>query len=112
MGKDGKVESGDELLEVNGKKLLGLFHSDVVAILKKLPKFVQLVCSRPLLREPLTLYKKNTANSSATNFALERLVKTESDCSIGHTVTAGAAVSSRAPRPQTDAMDVISTEVQ
>ena len=39
--------SGDELLEVNGRKLLGLYHADVVTILKELPMDVRLVCARP-----------------------------------------------------------------
>ena len=34
VGQNGKLQSGDELLEVNGKKLLGLYHGDVVGILK------------------------------------------------------------------------------
>ena len=46
VGQNGKLVSGDELLEVNGKKLLGLYHSDVVAILKDLPMHVRIVCAR------------------------------------------------------------------
>ena len=34
VGQNGSLASGDELLEVNGRKLLGLYHADVVTILK------------------------------------------------------------------------------
>lgn len=40
------MKSGDELLEVNGQKLLGIRHVEVVKILKELPNAVRLVCSR------------------------------------------------------------------
>ena len=30
VGQNGRLQSGDELLEVNGRKLLGLYHTDVV----------------------------------------------------------------------------------
>ena len=40
VGQNGRLHSGDELLEVNGRKLLGLYHTDVVAILKDLPMFL------------------------------------------------------------------------
>merc|ERR1719225_1327565 len=46
VGQNGKLKSGDELLEVNHQKLLGLYHSDVVAILKDLPVHVRIVCAR------------------------------------------------------------------
>ena len=31
VGQNGRLQSGDELLEVNGRKLLGLYHTDVVS---------------------------------------------------------------------------------
>ncbi|VEN56913.1 unnamed protein product, partial [Callosobruchus maculatus] len=46
VGKDGTLQSGDELLEVNGVQLMGLNHLDVVSILKQLPNSVCLVCAR------------------------------------------------------------------
>ncbi|KAK5649101.1 hypothetical protein RI129_003993 [Pyrocoelia pectoralis] len=46
VGQHGKLGSGDELLEVNGQKLLGIKHVEVVKILKSLPNTVRLVCSR------------------------------------------------------------------
>ena len=48
VGQNGSLVSGDELLEVNGRQLLGLYHADVVAILKELPRDVRLVCARPV----------------------------------------------------------------
>lgn len=43
VGQNGRLMSGDELLEVNGRKLLGLYHADVVTILKELPVNVRSV---------------------------------------------------------------------
>ena len=41
VGQNGRLQSGDELLEVNGRKLLGLYHTDVVGILKVREAFVE-----------------------------------------------------------------------
>ncbi|XP_067886840.1 multiple PDZ domain protein isoform X13 [Heterodontus francisci] len=49
VGRNGKLYSGDELLEVNGLPLLGQNHKDVVSILKDLPISVTMVCCRPIL---------------------------------------------------------------
>ncbi|CAG5122445.1 unnamed protein product, partial [Candidula unifasciata] len=46
VGLNGRLKSSDELLEVNGKLLLGLNHVSVVDILKDLPQNVRLVCAR------------------------------------------------------------------
>ncbi|XP_018562812.1 uncharacterized protein LOC108904661 [Anoplophora glabripennis] len=46
VGRNGILQSGDELLEVNGIQLLGLNHLEVVSILKQLPNFVSIVCAR------------------------------------------------------------------
>ncbi|XP_071490344.1 multiple PDZ domain protein-like [Diadema antillarum] len=46
VGKTGLLAGGDELLEVNGMRLLGLKHDEVVKILKDLPQHVRLVCAR------------------------------------------------------------------
>ncbi|CAK8685544.1 unnamed protein product [Clavelina lepadiformis] len=48
VGSNGCLQIGDELLEVNENKLLGLNHVEVVVILKELPLYVQMVCARPL----------------------------------------------------------------
>ena len=47
VGRNGLLKPGDELLEVNGNRLHGLNHVEVVVILKELPLFVQIVCARP-----------------------------------------------------------------
>ncbi|XP_012945691.1 patj homolog, partial [Aplysia californica] len=46
VGLNGTLKSSDELLEVNGRRLLGLNHVNVVEILKDLPQHVRLVCAR------------------------------------------------------------------
>ncbi|KAM9330677.1 multiple PDZ domain protein-like [Gastrophryne carolinensis] len=48
VGRNRKLYSGDELLEVNGISLLGKNHKDVVNILKELPVSVTMVCCRPV----------------------------------------------------------------
>ncbi|XP_076347110.1 patj homolog isoform X2 [Tachypleus tridentatus] len=48
VGQNGKLRTGDELLEVNGKKLYGLNYVGVVSTLKELPSDVRLVCARNL----------------------------------------------------------------
>ncbi|XP_043917171.1 multiple PDZ domain protein isoform X3 [Protopterus annectens] len=48
VGRSGKLNSGDELLEVNGISLLGQNHKDVVSVLKELPINVTVVCCRSL----------------------------------------------------------------
>lgn len=46
VGRAGQLLGGDELLEVNGRRLLGLNHVEVVSILKDLPISVRIVCAR------------------------------------------------------------------
>ena len=46
VGLNGVLRSGDELVEVNGRQLLGLDHRDVVNTLKDLPLNVEMVCAR------------------------------------------------------------------
>uniref|UniRef100_A0A182WLG8 Multiple PDZ domain protein n=1 Tax=Anopheles minimus TaxID=112268 RepID=A0A182WLG8_9DIPT len=46
VGQNGLLRSGDELLEVNGQRLLGMNHLKVVSILKELPQDVCMVCAR------------------------------------------------------------------
>lgn len=46
VGKDGRLRTGDELLQVNEHKLQGLRHTDVVKIIKNLPENVKIVCAR------------------------------------------------------------------
>ena len=81
VGQDGRLNSGDELLEVNGRKLLGLYHSDVVAILKELPMHVRLVCARAV---PASEDRPLQSSSQQA----DRLVKAKSDGSISSSMTA------------------------
>ncbi|KAJ8883354.1 hypothetical protein PR048_015197 [Dryococelus australis] len=46
VGINRRLRSGDELLEVNGLRLLGMNHIEVVTILKDLPMNVRMVCAR------------------------------------------------------------------
>ncbi|XP_037528743.1 multiple PDZ domain protein isoform X1 [Rhipicephalus sanguineus] len=55
VGLNGRLRPGDELLQVNGRQLLGLHHREVVGALKQLPLHVRLVCARPL-PPPLPLH--------------------------------------------------------
>ncbi|KAM6949617.1 multiple PDZ domain protein [Aplochiton taeniatus] len=47
VGRCGKLFSGDELVEVNGRSLIGESHKEVVSILKELPIHVCMACCRP-----------------------------------------------------------------
>ena len=85
------MKSGDELLEVNGKKLLGLYHTDVVSILKDLPMHVRIVCARSNQTETQTDFA-NPMMARSTDYSLQgssnvldkqdRLFKAKSDGSI------------------------------
>lgn len=48
VGRTQKLLSGDELLEVNRSRILGLHHHEVVSVIKDLPLNVCIVCARPL----------------------------------------------------------------
>lgn len=82
VGQNGRLQSGDELLEVNGRKLLGLYHTDVVGILKDLPMHVRLVCARPKSGGD----GKSLALRASESLA-ERMVKAKSDGSISSSGT-------------------------
>ncbi|XP_074644065.1 multiple PDZ domain protein-like isoform X4 [Tubulanus polymorphus] len=56
VGLNGRLQSGDELLEVNGHGLYGLNHVEVVTILKELPQHVRIVCARRKLAQSDLLY--------------------------------------------------------
>uniref|UniRef100_A0A8C4XA42 Multiple PDZ domain protein n=1 Tax=Erpetoichthys calabaricus TaxID=27687 RepID=A0A8C4XA42_ERPCA len=84
VGRNGKLFSGDELLEVNGISLVGENHKDVVKILKELPIHVSLVCGRPsqhmesdssasdlhFPEEPLYLPEKVGMSASSSSWSL------------------------------------------
>ena len=52
------------ILQVNGKRLLGLNHKEIVSILKELPQHVRLVCAR---RKKCK--SENYANKEQNNFS-------------------------------------------
>uniref|UniRef100_A0A182K2K9 Multiple PDZ domain protein n=1 Tax=Anopheles christyi TaxID=43041 RepID=A0A182K2K9_9DIPT len=101
VGQNGLLHSGDELLEVNGQRLLGMNHLKVVSILKELPQDVCMVCARgdpDLLRfteEQLIssleadAVKRNTQHHHqqlhGSLTPSERLVKAKSDGSLATT---------------------------
>uniref|UniRef100_A0A182P464 Multiple PDZ domain protein n=1 Tax=Anopheles epiroticus TaxID=199890 RepID=A0A182P464_9DIPT len=101
VGQNGLLRSGDELLEVNGQRLLGMNHLKVVSILKELPQDVCMVCARgdpDLLRfteeqlissleadaaKRTTQHHHQQLHGSLTTS--ERLVKAKSDGSLATT---------------------------
>ncbi|KAG0711905.1 Patj [Chionoecetes opilio] len=88
VGKNCRLCSGDELLEVNGQKLLGLNHVEVVGILKELPRFVRLVCGRRAPGAPPPLHPIDAPTAERDTFAARRLVKAKSDGSLASSATA------------------------
>nr|XP_019528769.2 patj homolog [Aedes albopictus] len=97
VGQNGLLRSGDELLEVNGQRLLGMNHLEVVSILKELPQDVCMVCGRGdqemlqfteealinTLEEEAAKSRAGVLQSSLT--PSERLVKAKSDGSLATT---------------------------
>ncbi|ALC43195.1 Patj [Drosophila busckii] len=91
VGVNGVLRSGDELLEVNSERLLGMNHLEVVAILKELPLDVRMVCGRSKI-STLLPFSDDTLKKLSNNFenllpATDRLVKAKSDGSLA---TAGS----------------------
>ncbi|KAJ8936009.1 hypothetical protein NQ314_012535 [Rhamnusium bicolor] len=92
VGKNGTLNSGDELLEVNGHKLLGMNHHEVVSILKELPINVCMICGR----SPINLFtqreesfaERASLSRSLHNLlpASDRLVKAKSDGSLASSI--------------------------
>lgn len=98
VGMSGSIQSGDEILEVNGKELLNLNHKDVIHLLKELPLNVCMVCSRPVLNSMAS--REDSISANCNNFAAvngsshspeefssfintgDRLVKAKSDGSL------------------------------
>ncbi|CAH0550674.1 unnamed protein product [Brassicogethes aeneus] len=107
VGLSGILQSGDELLEVNGILLLGLNHLEVVSILKQLPSVVSLVCARYQVptrvidtsqhREAFQA-RKILAGSLQTLIPVSeasRLVKAKSETSIGSSIPSEACSTSK-----------------
>ncbi|XP_039276607.1 multiple PDZ domain protein isoform X4 [Nilaparvata lugens] len=102
VGQNNKLRSGDELLEVNGHRLLGMNHIEVVTILKDLPMHVRMVCARrkgdapgfgrliDTSQDRAAFAARNLLGGSLQNLipAMERLVKAKSDGSLASTATA------------------------
>ncbi|XP_058458702.1 patj homolog [Malaya genurostris] len=97
VGQNGLLRSGDELLEVNGQRLLGMNHLEVVSILKELPQDVCMVCGRgdpemvEFSEEALInsleqeVAKSRTGGLQSSLTPSERLVKAKSDGSLATT---------------------------
>lgn len=98
VGSNGLLRSGDELLEVNNQRLLGMNHMQVVSILKELPQDVRMVCRRGIteiiafteenLRNSL-LDSNDTNNNSSGLLSTDRLVKAKSDGSLSTSIGNG-----------------------
>lgn len=99
VGQNGKLSSGDELLEVNGQKLIGMKHVEVVKILRELPSTVRLVCARSKIAESRVINTSQDREAFAQRSILggslknllpqpERLIKAVSDTSINTSSTA------------------------
>ncbi|XP_065321655.1 multiple PDZ domain protein-like isoform X3 [Gordionus sp. m RMFG-2023] len=64
LGINGKLRSGDELLEVNGQILYGKNHREVVRVLKETPLRVIIVCAR-IKTSPSSLDREDLENVEA-----------------------------------------------
>ena len=98
VGSNGLLRSGDELLEVNNQRLLGMNHMQVVSILKELPQDVRMVCRRGITEiiafteENLrnSLMDANDSNNNSNGLqSSDRLVKAKSDGSLATAVGNG-----------------------
>ena len=92
------------LLQVNGKRLLGLTHVEVVAILKQLPQHVRIVCAHrkpaqltdfayaqtQIFQAPGSTAPAQGGATTTTHSAADRLVKAKSDQSLAVTTDTSA----------------------
>ncbi|XP_055886794.1 multiple PDZ domain protein-like isoform X5 [Biomphalaria glabrata] len=94
VGLNGRLKSSDELLEVNGRRLLGLNHVNVVEILKDLPQHVRLVCARRKYPLPDTFTAPDMQIPGTLPYShgvepgpplTERLVKAKSEMALSTT---------------------------
>ncbi|XP_044740796.1 patj homolog isoform X2 [Chrysoperla carnea] len=89
VGRDGTLMSGDELLEVNGCRLLGMNHMEVVSILKELPVNVRMVCGRSPRAKAVAGVAGVQGRTSSLQDLLpttDRLVKAKSDGSLATSI--------------------------
>lgn len=94
VGLNGLLKSGDELLEVNNQRLLGMNHMQVVSILKELPQDVRMVCRRGGTdiitfseeNSRTSMLDSNDSNNNSNNksglLSSDRMVKAKSDGSL------------------------------
>lgn len=95
VGLNGLLKSGDELLEVNNQRLLGMNHMQVVSILKELPQDVRMVCRRggtdiitfsEETSSRTSVFDANDSNNNSNNksglLSSDRMVKAKSDGSL------------------------------
>ncbi|KAL1400602.1 hypothetical protein pipiens_002046 [Culex pipiens pipiens] len=120
VGQNGLLRSGDELLEVNGQRLLGMNHLEVVSILKELPQDVCMVCGRGdqemlqfteeslinTLEDEISKSRGGTIGGGLQSSLTpsERLVKAKSDGSLATSGGAGdgfSKIKSRSLEPLT-----------
>ncbi|XP_066584888.1 multiple PDZ domain protein-like [Prorops nasuta] len=100
VGQNGTLRSGDELLEVNCYRLLGINHMEVVSVLKELPIHVRMICGRNIAsQDPLcpidtaqhqaAFQTRSILGGSLQNLlpTTDRLVKAKSDGSLASTTT-------------------------
>ena len=93
-------------LQVNGRKLIGLNHVEVVAILKELPQHVRIVCARRYMAQSDFVYAQNrdqffqtpappapyTNTSTNVPLSSDRLVKAKSEQSLSTGVSVEASL--------------------
>ena len=88
VGKDGRLRTGDELLQVNEHKLQGLRHTEVVKIIKNLPEKVKIVCARGTSAREVINTSQNPEAFEARSILAQSLV--QSFCMPGTTLTTKA----------------------
>ncbi|XP_037087777.1 patj homolog, partial [Pollicipes pollicipes] len=121
VGINGRLQSGDELLEVNGKRLLGLNHMEVVNILKELPVDVRMACARRSGHPPLHGFDVPSAHGRAQFaarsllsgslgqlFPSDRLVKAKSDGSLASSGATTSATDTSMSRLRSRSMEPLS----
>lgn len=92
VGKDGRLKTGDELLQVNDHKLQGLRHTEVVKIIKNLPEKVKIVCARGTSAREVINTSQNPEAFEARSILAQSLV--QSLCMPGTLTTKALSESS------------------
>ena len=92
VGQDGRLKTGDELLQVNEHKLQGLRHTEVVKIIKNLPEKVKFVCARGTSAREVINTSQNPEAFEARSILAQSLV--QSLCMPGTLTTKALSESS------------------